>query len=285
MRYVVLGAIGQLGRDLCPLLGPDVIPLTRAELDPSNPTLAKAVLAQHRPDVVINCAAYNFVDLAESDPEAAFDINALAVHHLARACNELGCRFIHCSTDYVFGAEVGRTQPYQEADAPGPISVYGASKLAGEYLALNACASSLVIRTCGLYGLHGTGGKKGNFIDTMLRLGREGKPIRVVDDQQCTPSYTLDVATTMVSLIAKQAQGLFHVTNAGSCTWYQLAKHVFESAHLTVDLTAIPSSGYPTPARRPAYSVLALDALTKAGVAIPRRWEEAVEAYVVSRGS
>ncbi|HEV8059935.1 MAG TPA: dTDP-4-dehydrorhamnose reductase [Gemmataceae bacterium] len=284
MRYVVLGAKGQLGRDLSPLLGPDVIPLTRAGLDLSNPTLAKAVLAQHRPDVVINCAAYNFVDLAEKEPETAFAVNALAVHHLARACSELSCRFVHCSTDYVFGAETGRTQPYQETDAPGPISVYGASKLAGEYLALNACACSLVIRTCGLYGLHGTGGKKGNFLETMLRLGREGKPLRVVDDQQCTPSYTLDVATTIVSLIAKQAQGLFHVTNAGSCTWHQLAKHLFEAAQLAVNLTAIPSSGYPTPARRPAYSVLALDALTKAGVAIPRPWEEAVAAYLKSRG-
>ncbi len=118
MRYVVLGAKGQLGSDLCPLLGTDVVPLTRADLDLSNLALVKAILAQHHPDVVINCAAYNFVDLAEKEPEAAFSVNALAVHHLARACTELGCRFVHCSTDYVFGADPDRVQPYREIDAP-----------------------------------------------------------------------------------------------------------------------------------------------------------------------
>jgi dTDP-4-dehydrorhamnose reductase len=285
MRCVVLGAKGQLGRDLCPLLGPEVVPLSRAELDLSNPAKAKAVLESHRPQVVINCAAYNFVDLAETEPEAAFAVNALAIHHLARACREIGSRFVHFSTDYVFGADAQRATPFRETDAPGPIGVYGSSKLAGEYLALNACPSALVVRTCGLYGLHGTGGKKGNFVETMLRLAREGKALRVVDDQHCTPSYTVDVATTVVALIAKEARGLFHVTNSGSCTWHQLARHVFETERLTVQLTAIPTSQYPTPARRPGYSVLALDSLAHAGVATPRPWQAAVEAYLKSRGS
>jgi dTDP-4-dehydrorhamnose reductase len=285
MRCVILGAKGQLGRDLCPLLGQDVVPLSRAELDLSSPAQTKAVLESHHPELVINCAAYNFVDLAEREPEAAFAVNALAVHHLARACQEIGCRFVHFSTDYVFGAEAQRTAPFRESDAPGPVSAYGASKLAGEYLALAACPSSLVVRTCGLYGLHGTGGKKGNFVETMLRLAREGKALRVVDDQQCTPSYTVDVAATVVALIAKDARGLFHVTNSGSCTWYQLARHVFETEHLDVQLTPIPTSQYPTPARRPAYSVLALDALAQAGLVPPRPWQAAVEAYLKSRGA
>ena len=285
MRNVVFGAKGQLGSDLCPLLGPDVVPLGRAELDLSSPARTKAVLESYRPDIVINCAAYNFVDLAEAEPEAAFAVNGLAVHHLARACNEIGCRFVHFSTDYVFGADAQRNHPYRETDAPGPISVYGASKLAGEYLALSACPSAMVIRTCGLYGMHGQGGKRGNFIETMLRLAREGKQIRVVDDQHCTPSYTIDVVAAAVALIAQAARGLFHVTNAGSCTWYQLAKHVFDTHHLAVQLTPIPTSQYPTPARRPAYSVLALDAMATSGVATPRPWQAAVEAYLVSRRS
>ena len=141
------------------------------------------------------------------------------------------------------------------------------------------------MRTCGLYGLHGTGGKKGNFVETMLRLAREGKSIRVVDDQQCTPSYTVDVASTAVALIAKEARGLFHVTNSGSCSWYQLARHIFETERLTVQLTPIPTSQYPTPARRPAYSVLAVDSLAHAGVPTPRPWQAAVEAYLRSRGA
>lgn len=285
MRTVVLGANGQLGRELCTLLGPDAVPLNRQDLDLTDPAAAKAVLAQHRSDLVINCAAYNFVDRAETEPEVAFSINGLAVHHLARACHDIGCRFVHFSSDYVFGADSTRTQPYREHDAPGPVSAYGVSKLAGEYLALNANPANLVIRTCGLYGLHGSGGKKGNFIETMLRLAKEGKAIRVVNDQWCTPSYTVDVARATVALIAKQARGLFHVTNAGSCTWFELARHVFETAKLNVGLTPIPTSEYPTPARRPGYSVLALDSLASAGVEAPRSWREAVETYLQSRES
>jgi dTDP-4-dehydrorhamnose reductase len=245
----------------------------------------KAVLASHRPEVVINCAAYNLVDRAESEPEAAFGVNGLAVHHLARACNELNCRLVHFSTDYVFGAQANRTEPYQETDAPGPVSAYGVSKLAGEYLALSASPEALVIRTCGLYGLHGTGGKRGNFVETMLRLASEGKPIRVVDDQRCTPSYTVDVAKATIALVGKQARGLFHLTNAGDCTWHELARHVFEVMNLKVNLTPIQTSQYPTPARRPPYSVLALDALARNGIPTPRPWREAVEEYLNNRGS
>lgn len=284
MRTVVLGAKGQLGRELCSLLAPEVVPLNRQDLDLSTPAGAKAVLASHRPDLVMNCAAYNFVDRAEAEPEVAFAVNGLAVHHLAKACHEISCRFVHFSSDYVFGADPTRTQPYHEHDAPGPVSAYGVSKLAGEYLALNANPANLVIRTCGLYGLHGAGGKKGNFVETMLRLAKEGKAIRVVDDQRCTPSYAVDVARATIALIAKEARGLIHVTNAGSCSWYELARHVFEVAKLNVRLTPIPTSEYPTPARRPAYSALALDSLASAGVATPRPWRQAVEAYVRERG-
>ncbi|CAN5562778.1 dTDP-4-dehydrorhamnose reductase [soil metagenome] len=283
MRFVVLGAKGQLGSDLCPLLGTDVIRLTRSELDLDAPGGAREMLDRHRPDVVINCAAYNLVDRAQTEPEKAFAVNALAVYRLASACQALGSRFVHFSSDYVYGAQADRSQPYREEDAPGPVSVYGASKLAGENLARVGCPSALVIRTCGLYGLHGSGGKGGNFIETMVRMGREGKAIRVVDDQHCTPSYTIDVASAVIDLIGRGATGLFHVTNSGSCSWYELARHAFHTAKMEVSLTPIPSSGYPTPARRPTYSVLALDGLARAGVATPRSWQAAVEAYLAAR--
>jgi dTDP-4-dehydrorhamnose reductase len=285
MKFVVLGARGQLGSDLCPLLGADVVRLGRAELDLEDESRMKSVLECHRPDVVINCAAYNLVDRAQSEPAKAFAINCLAVHHLAMACQGIGCRFVHFSSDYVFGADAERQQPYRENDSPGPVSVYGASKLAGEHLARIACPGSLLIRTCGLYGLHGTGGKGGNFIETMLRLAREGQAIRVVNDQYCTPSYTVDVASAAVALIKLGTAGLFHVTNRGACTWYELARHAFAVSKQTVDLTPIPTSGYPTPAERPHYSVLALDALTRVGVATPRLWQAAVEAYLAARAA
>jgi dTDP-4-dehydrorhamnose reductase len=283
MRFVVLGAQGQLGSDLCPLLGGDVIRLGRTDLDLANATNARSFLQDRSPDVVINCAAYNFVDRAESAPVAAFVINGLAVYHLARACAEIGCRFVHWSTDYVFGADANRDRPYQEDDPPGPVSVYGASKLAGEHLARIGNANALVIRTCGLYGLHGSGGKGGNFIETMLRLAKERKPIRVIDDQHCTPSYTVDVAAAGADLIVKGASGIVHFTNSGSCSWYQLARQVFQSAGLEPDLSPIPTSQYPTPARRPGYSVLSLDRLASFGVPEPRPWEAAVDAYLTAR--
>ncbi len=282
MKFIVVGACGQLGSDLCPMLGPDVVRLGRAELDLENPASAKNVLENHRPDVVINCAAYNLVDRAQSEPAQAFAVNSLAVYHLATACQTIGCRFVHFSSDYVFGANADRRQPYREEDAPGPLSVYGASKLAGEHLARAACPASLVIRTCGLYGLHGSGGKGGNFIETMLRLAREGKAIRVVNDQHCTPSFTIDVASAVIALINQGVSGLFHVTNSGACTWFELARHAFQVSKLTVDLTPIPTTGYPTPAKRPPFSVLALEGLARAGVPAPRPWQTALRRHYLA---
>ena len=140
-----------------------------------------------------------------------------------------------------------------------------------------------MIRTCGLYGVWGSGGKGGNFVETMLRLAGQGKPLRVVNDQHCTPSYTADVAATAVALIATEKYGLYHVTNSGAATWYELAKAAFELANVKANLTPIPTSEYPTPARRPPYSVLALDALKTAVVATPRPWRDALAAYLHER--
>src|SRR5262249_45799793 len=157
---------GQLGRDLCPRLAGEVIPLDRSQADLTNPGLLRATLRGLRPDVVVNCAAYNFVDKAESEPDAAFAVNAWGVHSLARECQEIDCTLVHFSTDYVFGLDAARATPYQVADAPGPLSAYGMSKLAGEYVVRAECPKHFVIRTCGLYGVWGSGGKGGNFVET-----------------------------------------------------------------------------------------------------------------------
>jgi dTDP-4-dehydrorhamnose reductase len=285
MKFAVIGAAGQMGRDLCPRLTGEVVPLDRSRADLTKPELLRATLSELRPDVVVNCAAYNFVDKAESEPEAAFAVNAWGVRQLARVCRDLDCTLVHFSTDYVFGLDAGRRTPYQVTDAPGPLGVYAMSKLAGEYAVRAECPKHFVIRTCGLYGVWGSGGKGGNFVETMLRLAGQGKPLRVVNDQHCTPSYTADVAVTTAALIATGKHGLYHITNSGATTWYQVAKAAFEFAGVRADLTPIPTSAYPTPARRPLYSVLELDALASAGVPTPRPWRDAVAAYVQERGN
>src|SRR5438132_6914549 len=183
MKYLVLGSAGQLGRDLCPRLSGEVIALTRADADLTQSDALRARITKLAPDIVINCAAYNYVDRAEAEPAAAFDVNTWAVRQLALICRDLHCALVHFSSDYVFGLNSERRLPYAEDDGPGPVSVYGLSKLSGEYMVRAYCARHFIVRSCGLYGVWGTGGKGGNFVETMLRLAREGKPLRVVGDQ------------------------------------------------------------------------------------------------------
>src|SRR5690606_35857431 len=169
------------------------------------------------PQYVVNTAAYNAVDRAEQQPRAAFEVNALGPLHLARYCEARGITLLHVSTDYVFGADAARSTPWTEEDRPGPVSVYGCSKLAGEYLVAQACRRHFVVRTCGLYGT-AIDDSKGNFVRTMLRLAGERDELRVVNDQYCTPSYTADVARAIDALLATDEHGLYHVTNAGQTT-------------------------------------------------------------------
>jgi dTDP-4-dehydrorhamnose reductase len=283
VKYAVLGAAGQLGRDLCPRLQGDVVALTRQDVDLTRPEAVRTVLGGLRPDAVVNCAAYNFVDRAEDEPEAAFAVNAWAVRKLASVCRELDCTLVHFSTDYVFGLDESRRTPYVETDAPGPVSVYGLSKLAGEYLVRALCPRHFVIRTCGLYGRWGSGGKGGNFVETMLRLAGQGKPVRVVSDQVCTPSYTVDVAAATVALLATGRYGLYHVTNSGHASWFEFARTIFGMARVEAHVLPISSAEYGARARRPCYSVLAMKA--PAGVSLPplRPWCEALAAYVGER--
>jgi dTDP-4-dehydrorhamnose reductase len=276
VKYAVLGANGQLGRDLCPRLQGDVVALTRAQADLTLPESLRQTLGELRPDVVVNCAAYNLVDRAESEPLPAWAVNTWGVRTLAMVCRELDCVLVHFSSDYVFGLEASRRTPYRPADAPGPLSVYGLSKLAGEYVVRSAVARHFIVRTCGLYGVWGVGGKGGNFVETMLRVAAQGKPLRVVDDQECTPSYTVDVAEAVAALLHTQQYGVHHVTNAGSCTWFSLARTIFALAGVQADLTPIASAERQDPARRPAYSVLQCQAAL-------RPWHEALEAYLRER--
>jgi dTDP-4-dehydrorhamnose reductase len=282
MRIVVIGSNGQLGRDLVPRLPGTVVPLTRIEIDLAKlETIQPAILAC-QPDVVINCAAYNLVDQAESDPDVAFRVNAWGVRELAKACDALNARLIHISTDYVFGLDRERLHPLSETDEPGPLSTYGLSKLTGEYLVRTYARKHLVIRTCGLYGVWGSGGKGTNFVETMLRLASSGKPVRVVNDQRCTPTYTVDLARVIAQLVSRDLSGLLNVTNSEDCTWYELAAEVFRLARLTVDLTPISSEQFGARAKRPDYSVLSTDRFTKLGLEM-QPWKDALSAYMNER--
>jgi dTDP-4-dehydrorhamnose reductase len=277
VKTAVLGAAGQLGRDLCARLSGVVVPLTRAEVDLTRPE-SFSRLRQLQPDIVINCAAYNHVDQAEVEPAAAFHVNAWGVRELARLSAEQSWLLVHFSTDYVFGLDCQRSTPYRSSDAPGPVNVYGSSKLAGEYFVRALCPRHVILRTCGLYGVWGSGGKGGNFVETMLRLASQGKPLRVVADQICTPSYTVDVAAATAELLATGQFGLHHATNGGCCSWFEFAQEIFRQAGLTADLTAITSAEYGAPARRPSYSVLQPSKELSL-----RPWQEALQAYLQER--
>jgi len=285
VKHAVLGAAGQLGRALCPRLAGEVVRLTRADADLTRPESLRSALGRLRPDVVVNCAAYNLVDRAESEPEAAFAVNAWGVRHLAQVCRDLGCVLVHFSSDYVFGLEEPRWTPYHETDPAGPVNAYGLSKLAGEYLVRGLCPRHFVIRTCGLYGLGGSGGKGSNFVETMLRLAGEGKPLRVVADQVCTPSHTVDVAAATAALLGTGRPGFYHLTNAGSCSWFEFARTVLEQAGVRANLSPITSQEYGAAARRPAYSVLSAAAYEALGLPPLRPWKDALAAYLEERGT
>jgi dTDP-4-dehydrorhamnose reductase len=283
MLTAVIGSQGQLGRDLCPRLPGQVVALTRAEADLTNASLLRKTLGDLHPDVVVNCAAYNFVDQAESEPEACFAVNGWGSRHLAQVCHDLDCTLVHFSTDYVFGLDSLRSVPFSEVDAPGPVSVYGTSKLTGEYTIRAHCPKHFVIRTCGLYGVWGSGGKGTNFVETMLRIAGEGKPLKVVDDQRCTPTYTADLAAAVWPLVETGRYGLYHLTNTGDCSWFEFAREIFRQAGVAADLAPVPSTQYPRPARRPPYSVLTSPRLAALGLPALRPWPEALAAYLAER--
>ena len=240
-RYALVGAAGQLGRDLAPRLGDDVVRWGRDQAELTNLDLLRASLAAARPDVVINCAAYNFVDKAESEPEAAFAVNAWGVRNLALACRDLDITLVHFSSDYVFGLDAARTTPFAEGDAPGPVSVYGNSKLAGEYLVRAICPKHFVdphLRPLRRVGQRRQG-RQLRRNDAACR--RAGETVARGQRSALTPSYTVDVSAATAAIIATQRYGLYHLTNAGSCSWFDFAAKIFELSGVKADLSPTTS--------------------------------------------
>jgi dTDP-4-dehydrorhamnose reductase len=286
MRIALVGAHGQLGSDLQQTLAGNIILLGHEDIEITDQASVEGALSAARPECVINSAAYNLVDRAEDEPLVAYAVNALGPRNLAKYCAAHDLPLLHVSTDYVFGnqaaAENCAPHPYVETDAPGPINAYGVSKLAGEYFVRSLCPRHYVVRTCGLYGRKATRGK-GNFVETMLRLGRERGEVSVVADQHCTPTATADLARAIAALVETGAYGLYHATNTGAATWYHVAAEAFRLAKLDARLRPITTAEFPTKAPRPGYTLLATDKLAATiGWSMPP-WQDALARYLAAR--
>lgn len=284
---IVIGAGGQLGSDLMStapdgrdLLAVDVIGVAHQRLDILDHHAVRDLLDRVRPDVVINTAAYVNVDHAEDEPDKAFDLNARAVRNLAQATDAIGGCLVHFSTDYVFDGR--KRTPYTEQDLPAPLNVYGRSKLEGDNHVMTTCRRHLVVRSSGLYGVAGSTGKSGhgNFVSTMLRLGRERGRVSVVDDQVLTPTSTLDLAHLVWRLVDGDARGLFHATNSGQCSWSEFAREIFSLAKIPADVVPIDTATFGAKATRPAYSVLDNGKLAREGFAAMRPWRQALAEHL-----
>jgi dTDP-4-dehydrorhamnose reductase len=230
---------------------------------------------------VINTAAYHNVERCETHAARAFAVNAVAVDSLAALCAAADVALAHISTDYVFDG--ARRTPYDEAAVPAPLNVYGISKYAGELAIAARTARAFIFRTSGLYGLRGSSTKGYTFVERIREQALAGKPLRIVDDVTTTPSYTHDVAQTMRAIVESGRFGTYHVTNAGSCTWYGFATEILASLNITAEIEATTSDAFPSYARRPPYSVLANAALERIGVAPARSWQDGLHAYLEAR--
>ena len=223
-RVLITGARGQLGSDLSGLLAErgEVRAAGREELDVTDDAAVAAAMAALSPTLVVNCAAFHNVDLCEREEDRSFEVNARAVKRLAQACAATGAKLVHFSTNYVFDGT--SAEPYDEGERPSPRSVYAISKLAGEHAALAYAPGALVVRTAGLYGMHGSESKGGNFVTRMLARAREQGSLRMVADQRLTPTFTWDLARAVVEALDADADGVLHLTNSGECSWHEFTR-------------------------------------------------------------
>jgi len=274
-RWLVTGAGGMLARDLVSLLerqGAAVTAVSRADLDITDAGATAAVVREARPAVVVNCAAWTAVDLAESSETEALAVNGAGAGNVAAACAAAGARMVQVSTDYVFDGTA--RAPYSETAPTGPVSAYGRTKLAGEQAVARLLPGrSWIVRTAWLYGPHG-----GNFVATMLRLAAGSGEVTVVNDQHGQPTSTVTVAGLITELAAREAPaGTYHATCSGQATWFGLAREVFALAGADpARVTPIPSTSMSRPAPRPAYSVLGHDGWARAGLGAPEHWQTAL---------
>ncbi len=284
-RVGIIGANGQLGRYLCEAFAGDpgvaVCRFDHAELEVADKEGITRALTRQPVDVLINTSAAHG-PAAETDLPHTFAVNALGPAYLAEYCAGHGVDLLHVSTDYVFSGHAKR--PYREADRPEPVNGYGVSKLAGELLIRANMANYYVVRVSALFGVGGCRAKhNSNFVEMMLSKAREGKPISVVDDQRVSPTYALDAAEGIKALVQTRRYGTYHMSNTGSCTWYEYAKEIFALSGVSVDLQPIATAAAEVGARRPMHSVLDNERLRSVGLPDLRSWREALDAYLQER--
>ena len=275
MKILVTGAAGLLGEALVAearARGHEVVGLSRAELDVTDAALVRSVVSRHRPDAVVHSAAYTAVDRAESEPELARAVNRDGARNVAMAGAEHGAKLLYVSTDYVFDGR--KRSPYLPSDETGPLSVYGRTKLEGEQAVTEALPGSLVVRTSWLYG-----GQSG-FVPAIFRRAAKGEGLRVVDDQRGRPTWAPDGAAAMLDLLDRGAHGVWHVAGGGECTWLELAREAVRLRGLDVEIEAISSHDFASPARRPAYSVLDVAATEDLLGRRMSGWKDALARYL-----
>ncbi len=292
MKILITGANGQLGHELqrClhngrseigalpqAFLHPQVIAVDVDELDITNLEAVMEFAAQEKPQVIFNCAAYTNVDKCETERDTAFAVNALGPRNLAIAARQCGAKLVHVSTDYVFAGD--GEEPYSEWDACMPRTAYGASKLLGEQYVREQCPQSFIVRTAWLYGYDG-----GNFVKTMMRVGKERGALRVVSDQRGNPTNAADLAHHILKIAATQEYGIYHCTGKGECSWYDFACEIIRLAGIDATVTPCTTQEYaqttPGAAPRPAYSSLEHQMLRCTVGDEMRPWEEALSAFM-----
>lgn len=275
MKVLLLGHKGMLGNDLMAQFRHrhDVIGMDREEIDITRASECRRAVAEIQPQLVINAAGYTNVDACETAKEECFAVNAEAVKNIAQACHDQNITIIHYSTDYVFDGNADH--PYTEEDPCNPINTYGASKLAGEHHLKRLTDNFILIRIAWLYGAKGK-----NFVGAILDRARETGKLTVVDDQMGSPTCTRDLAAATELLVDKNARGIFHVTNRGSCTWYDFARKILKEARLDqVELSPMKTGELQRAARRPAYSVLGMQKFVAATGKTMQPWQLAFSDY------
>jgi dTDP-4-dehydrorhamnose reductase len=274
-KIMLTGAGGMLAKDAVAILksGFEVIPRREQELDICDAEAVRTAVCSLKPDVVVNCAAYTQVDICETEQEKAFAVNAAGVKHLALACQQAGSLLVHISTDYVFDG--AKQTPYLETDVPQPLSVYGRSKHAGENYVAELLEQYIIIRSSWLYGSGGN-----NFIATILQQAHKQKELQVVNDQRGSPTWTRDLSRAIKALIDVNGRGIYHVTNQGSCTWYDYARAIVARAGLDVRVFPVTTAALKRPAPRPSNSMLDCSRFIRETGMPLRSWEDALEEYL-----
>jgi len=276
--YLVIGAAGQLGHDLMRVFGSRGRGFTHRDLEITKWEAVWEKIRSIKPAVVVNTAAFHKVEECERQPEQAYAVNVLGAYYIARAAKEVGAAMVYVSTDYVFGDE---KEVYRETDCPRPLNVYGASKLAGEELTRITNPRSYIVRTSALFGIKQSG-KGYNFVTLMLKLAKKNQEIKVVNDQFTAPTYTLDLAQKIKELVERPAPfGVYHITNQGGCSWYELAKTIFKKTDTPANLKPISSAERPANLVRPRSTILKNQALMKLGIKPMRPWSEGFMAYLL----